>query len=135
MVIILQLNVTTDYGIRTVLYLSIKGGVVSSKEMCEKMGIPHTYMHKITKALKDAKIISEKRGTTGGFILEKDPETLSILNIITAFEKTMYINRCLEEDKYCSRNAAAFCKIREFYTKLQEEMNNKLDIKISTFLK
>jgi Rrf2 family nitric oxide-sensitive transcriptional repressor len=131
----MQLNVTTDYGIRAVLYLAQKKGVANSNEISTKMGIPPTYMHKITKPLKTAGILREIRGSTGGFILQKDPTNLSILNIISAFEKTTNINRCLEKDKYCSRNATTYCAVRDIYTEAQTELHNKLDIKISTILK
>jgi Rrf2 family nitric oxide-sensitive transcriptional repressor len=131
----MQLNVTTDYGIRTVLYLAQKKDIANSNEISTKMGIPPTYMHKITRALKNAGILREIRGSTGGFILQKDPTTLSILNIVNAFEKTMNINRCLEEDKFCSRDATSFCAVRDIYTQAQTELHDRLNIKISTFLK
>jgi Rrf2 family nitric oxide-sensitive transcriptional repressor len=131
----MQLNVTTDYGIRVVLYLAQKNEVASSNEICIKMGIPCTYMHKITRTLKNAGILREIRGSTGGFVLQKDPDNLSILNIVSVFEKTMNINRCLETDKFCSRDAVAFCAVRDIYVEAQTELHNRLNVKISTFLK
>jgi Rrf2 family nitric oxide-sensitive transcriptional repressor len=132
---VMQLNVTTDYGIRVVVYLAQKNGMANSNEICMKMGIPYTYMHKITKALKKAGILREVRGSTGGFVLQKDPDILSILNVINAFEKTMNINRCLETDKFCSRDAVSFCAIRDIYAEAQTELHNKLNVKISTCVK
>ncbi|WP_343383096.1 Rrf2 family transcriptional regulator [Candidatus Bathycorpusculum sp.] len=131
----MQLNVTTDYGIRVVLYLANKNGVASSNEICMEMGIPCTYMHKIARTLKNAGIIREIRGSTGGFVLQKDPDNLSILHIVSAFEKTMNINRCMEEDKFCSRDAVPFCPVRDLYVEAQAEFHNKLNVKISHFLK
>ncbi|MCL2477483.1 Rrf2 family transcriptional regulator [Candidatus Bathycorpusculum sp.] len=113
----MQLNVTTDYDIRVVLYLAKKKGVANSNEICIEMGIPCTYMHKITRTLKNAGIRREIRGSTGGFVLQKDPESLSILNIAVAFEKTMNINRCLEADKFCNRDAVPFCAVRDISLK------------------
>jgi Rrf2 family nitric oxide-sensitive transcriptional repressor len=130
----MQLNVTTDYGIRVVLYLAQKNDVANSNEISMKMGIPPTYMHKITRALKNAGILREIRGSTGGFKLQKDPEKLSILNIVNAFEKTVNINRCLEPDKFCSRNATAVCAVRNIYAEAQTELHNRLNIKISSVL-
>jgi len=131
----MQLNITTDYGIRVVLYLVQKNGMANSTEICEKMGIPHTYMHKIARSLKNVGILREIRGSTGGFVLTKDPDSLSVLTIVNAFEKTMSINRCLEEDEFCSRDAAPYCEVRALYTEIQAELNKRMDVKISTFLK
>ncbi|MDR2202855.1 MAG: Rrf2 family transcriptional regulator [Nitrososphaerota archaeon] len=130
----MHLNVTTDYGIRVVLYLAKKRGVASSSEICANMGIPHTYMHKIVKPLKKAEILREVRGSNGGFVLIKSPNDFSILTIVNAFEKTMNLNKCLEEDKFCSRNASSCCKIRELYVNAQAEFHQNLDVKVSTFL-
>jgi Rrf2 family nitric oxide-sensitive transcriptional repressor len=128
-----QLNVTTDYGIRVVLYLAQKNDVVSSTEICENMGIPYSYMHKITRVLKNADIICEKRGAAGGFELKKSASEVSVLDIMHAFEKTMTINRCLEADEFCSRNATYYCVVRKFYADIQDRLTGMLDVKISTF--
>jgi Rrf2 family nitric oxide-sensitive transcriptional repressor len=91
-------------------------------------------MHKIARSLKSAGILSETRGTNGGFKLKKTPNDLSVLDIIDAFERTMKINRCLEQDKLCSRHATDDCPVRAFYIVLQDRLNKSLDIKLSAFL-
>jgi len=130
----MQLNVTTDYGLRVVLYLAQKKAVTSSNEICEAMGISPSYMYKITKNLKKIGVLREIRGTAGGFELIKDPKCVSLLSVVKAFEKTMNVNRCLEEDKFCSRGAVSYCKVREFYDETQTELHKKLDVPLSTFL-
>ena len=130
----MQLNVTTDYGIRVILYLAQKNDIASSKEICEKTGIPPSYMHKIARTLKKAGMINEIRGSKGGFKLKKEPNKLTILAIISAFEKTININRCLEADQLCSRYATIDCKVRELYTEIQTELHNRLDVNVATFL-
>jgi Rrf2 family nitric oxide-sensitive transcriptional repressor len=131
----MQLNLTTDYGIRVVLYLAQKNSVVNSKEICKEMGIPHTYMHKIARGLKNVGIIKEVRGSVGGFELKENPDKVSILTIANAFEKTMNITTFLEKNEFCSRDTTPYRKVREFYTEIQNELNTKMDKKISSFLK
>ncbi|MDR1993312.1 MAG: Rrf2 family transcriptional regulator [Nitrososphaerota archaeon] len=130
----MQLNVTTDYGIRVILYLAQKNGVASSSEICEKMGIPPSYIHKIAKTLKKAGMIREIRGSKGGFELKKNPNSLSVLAIVNAFEKTINISKCLEKDKFCSKDIPLFLGVRELYAEIQAELHNRLDVKISNFL-
>ncbi|MDR0318470.1 MAG: Rrf2 family transcriptional regulator [Nitrososphaerota archaeon] len=143
---------TTDYAIRVVLYLAAaqrkaeqmaqeKGlcdehlsAVVSSTKICGEMGIPWGMMHRITRILKDTDIIREKRGVTGGFELIKSAEDITILDITRAFEKTMTINKCLEDDRFCSSTTAHQCLVREFYTKLQHTINEMMSKKVSDFL-
>ena len=130
----MQLNVTTDYAIRIVLYLAMKDRVVNSGEIAEAMGIPPTYIMKITRKLKHANILSEKRGVDGGFVLSSAPDQLTLLDIVGALEKTVNINRCLEEDEYCSRNAVSFCTVRKLLVRLQAELAEGLNVKISELI-
>ncbi|MFR0759863.1 MAG: hypothetical protein ACLSIA_10325 [[Clostridium] innocuum] len=46
--------------------------------------------------------------------------------MIRAMETTMQINRCLEKDRYCSRDAGSFCQVRHFYEKIQSYLDHML---------
>lgn len=124
----MQLNVTTDYAIRVILYLAMKGGIVSSKELSEKMGIPAKYILKITKKLSEAELTKTHIGKKGGFSVIKPAKEISLLDVIATMENTTKVNRCLEEDEFCSRFATDNCPVRGFYCALQEELENKLSL-------
>ena len=116
----MQLNITTDYAIRIILALANRDGeVVSSKDISMTMKIPQKYVLKITRSLVAAELIERRSGVYGGFLLAKKPEEISLLEIVKVMEPTMYVNRCLEEDNYCSRDAVDNCSIRKFYTNFQ----------------
>ena len=130
----MQLNVTTDYAVRIVLYLASKKDVANSGEIAREMGIPPNYILKLMKTLKEGGVLSEKRGVDGGFMLKAAPEELTLWTILNLFEKTMVINKCLEGDPYCSRNAVAYCKVRDLLGEVQNELYGKLNVKISELL-
>ena len=65
-------------------------------------------------------------GEDGGFELLKRPEHIMLFDVMEATETTMKINRCLEDDNHCNRQAAALCRIRCFYVDLQELIDTKL---------
>ena len=113
----MQLNVTTDYAIRIVLYLAIKKEITTSKEIGAAMGIPKNYVLKITHKLVEAGIIER---------LAQKIDDITLLDILNIMEPTMRVNRCLEEDKFCSRYATENCPVRGFYCKLQEELEKSL---------
>ena len=59
----------------------------------------------------------------------------SFLEIVKVMEPTMYVNRCLEEDNYCSRDAVDNCSIRKFYTNFQNIIEEKFsEITIKTLI-
>ncbi|MDR1774069.1 MAG: Rrf2 family transcriptional regulator [Clostridioides sp.] len=120
----MQLNITTDYAIRIILYLGMKKGVVSSKEISENMGITQNYVIKITSNLSNAGFVKKVRGMNGGFMLIKDD--LTLYDIVEKIEPTIRINRCIEEEQYCSRCATKNCAIRRKFVGLQGTIDGYL---------
>lgn len=53
----MQINITTDYAIRIVLYLAIRKELVSSVDIAYAMGIQPGYVLKITRKLVNAGIL------------------------------------------------------------------------------
>jgi transcriptional regulator, Rrf2 family len=121
----MQLNITTDYAIRIVSYLAIRGELVNSETIASVMGIPRGYVLKITKKLVRAGIAARVIGAQSGFLLDKGPEKISLYEIINIMEPTTRLNRCLEEDKYCSRFTTENCPVRFFYSGLQKLLETK----------
>lgn len=106
----------------------MRGGVIASKELSEKMTIPEKYILKITKRLSEAEITKTHIGKNGGFSVVKQADEISLFDIINTMESTTKLNRCLEADKFCSRFAIANCPVRSFYCVLQEELESKLSL-------
>lgn len=67
----MQLNVTTDYAIRTVLYLAVKDELATANEIATAMGIPPSYVLKITRKLVAAGIIKRIVGQRAAFCWPK----------------------------------------------------------------
>lgn len=122
----MQLKVSTDYAIRIVLYLAIVNRIVPSKELSDKLGIPQSFVFKITTKLQKENILKNIIGIKGGFALAYRADKITMYQIINLMECTTRMNRCLEEDEYCSRFATQSCPVRNFYTKLQKDIDNSL---------
>ena len=122
----MQLNVTTDYAIRIILYLALRKEITTSKEIAAAMSIPENYVLKITHKLVEAGLIKRLVGVQGGFSLDKTVDEITLLDIISIMEPTTRVNRCLEEDRFCSRYATENCPVRSFYCTLQNELEKNL---------
>ena len=132
----MQLKNSTDYAIRIVCYLAAQERMVSTSELSRKLNVSANYVPKIAKKLKDAKIVTACEGTNGGYMLAKQPENISLMDIISCVEETMAINRCLEEDRFCSRSLEDTCKIHKILLSLQNTYNNKLEsVKVSDVIR
>ena len=132
----MQLKNSTDYAIRIVCYLAAQERMVSTSELSRKLNVSANYVPKIAKKLKNAKIVTACEGINGGYMLAKQPENISLMDIISCVEETMAINRCLEEDRFCSRNLKDTCKIHKILLSLQNTYNNKLEsVKVSDVIR
>ena len=132
----MQLKNSTDYSIRIVCYLAAQERMVSTSELSRKLNVSANYVPKIAKKLKNAKIVTACEGINGGYMLAKQPENISLMEIISCVEETMAINRCLEEDRFCSRNLEDTCKIHKILLSLQNTYNNKLEsVKVSDVIR
>ncbi|WP_296897765.1 Rrf2 family transcriptional regulator, partial [uncultured Megamonas sp.] len=74
-------------------------------------------------------------GVYGGFLLAKKPEEISLLEIVKVMEPTMRVNRCLEKDNYCSREATENCPIRKFHINFQNILEDRFSaVTVKTLL-
>lgn len=125
----MQLKLSTDYVIRIVLYLSMKKQDVSSKELSEKLGVDEYYVLKFLKKLHDAGIVKKEDNVKDTFFLTKEPDQITMFDVINVMENTIKINLCLEDEEYCSRLATKTCPVRKFYCEVQKDIENSLKSK------
>ena len=121
----MQFNLTTDYAIRTVLYLAVTDEITSSAQISKAMCISQKYIVNTIHKLKKAEIIESYPGINGGYKLQRAAEDISMYDIVFAMEGTIKINRCLEEDEYCNRFATRSCPVRKFYVTIQEDVEQR----------
>lgn len=122
----MQLSITTDYALRVLLSLGKKHNRKTAYEITEDMVIPDRYILKVLNKLRKKGLIRSFSGNQGGYELEKELSEISLLDVMETMENTININRCLEEDKYCSRDAVSNCPVRKFYYGLQQELIEKI---------
>ncbi len=132
----MQLTSTTDYAIRIVCYLAAQRQMISTSELSQELSVPSSYIPKITKKLKQAGIIKACEGIKGGYQIAKQPENISLRDVISCTESTMAISRCLEKEGGCSKNYIACCKVHQILLDLQNIYNNRLEsVKISDIIR
>lgn len=120
----MQLSQTTDYAIRTALFLAKEQRIVSSQEISVAIDIPQAYLLKIAKILAEAGILQAYRGVHGGIRLKNRKTTM--MDIIRVMESRIKINRCLEADGHCSCMTGKTCPVCGIYTEVQRYIEEKL---------
>ena len=123
----MQLNLETDYAIRCMLYLAATGKCANAQEIGDAAAISKNHAQKILRSLHLAGFVTVTHGSAGGFAIAKPACQVSLLDILCAMEKTTKINRCMEEDAFCSRNGTSpevNCPVHRFYEHAQKTIDD-----------
>ena len=76
----------------------------NAKIISEKLSIPYKYLTKIMSQLVDANIIKSIRGREGGYLMEKDPSQIKIVDILEAVKVCLHGTDCLLGIGACNDN-------------------------------
>ncbi len=93
-----MLSNTSKYAIRAVIYLAVNASEnkrIGIKKIAEGLGIPSPFLGKILQVLVRRRFISSTKGPHGGFGLGKDPNSISLYDIITEMDGDDLFNSCL----------------------------------------
>jgi len=112
----------TEYAVRTVIFLAQqpKNDIVLKKDICRTQEVTPAFLTKILQPLIKAGIVNSQRGVGGGFLLAKDPNEITMLDILQAEEGQLKLNHCLVDADFCHRDA--YCSAHEVWHDAQHEM-------------
>lgn len=77
-----------DYGLRALFDLAQRygEGPIQSDAIATRQGIPVNYLNQLLITMRRAGLIESLRGPQGGHMLARRPETISLLDLLTALE-------------------------------------------------
>lgn len=75
------------------------------RAIAARQRIPVDYMDHILARLREAGLIRSIRGRSGGFVMGRAPETISVWDIVSAVEEDLRPVRCLGEAQACQLTA------------------------------
>ena len=116
----------TEYAIRTIIFLAQqpKNDIVLKKDICRTQEVTPAFLTKILQPLIKAGIVSSQRGVGGGFLLAKDPNEITMFDILQAEEGQLKLNHCLVDADFCPRDG--YCSAHEVWHETQHEMSQVL---------
>ncbi|HEY9558435.1 MAG TPA: Rrf2 family transcriptional regulator [Acidimicrobiales bacterium] len=85
----MKVSTRGDYASRALLSLALHGaesGPTSVRDIAERTGLPQPYLEQILLALKGAGIVRSKRGVGGGYILAREPNLITLGEIVSAVD-------------------------------------------------
>ena len=85
----MRISAKADYAVRAALELAAAheaGEPVKGERLAEAQGIPLQFLEHILLELKHARLIQARRGARGGYWLARDPNEITIADVIRAVE-------------------------------------------------
>ena len=121
----MKLSPAAELGVRGVLVLGEKygNGPVTLDTICAHRDLPKQYLVKIFASLARAGLVTPVRGKGGGYMLARDPEKITLLEVIEAVEGPIRLNYCQHNPSQCDELS---CPIRPLWKELQETVRDKL---------
>jgi Rrf2 family protein len=101
----LRLSTKGQYGVRAMFEIA-KGfsrGPITIKEISERQDVSVAYLEQILNKLRKAGLITSVKGPGGGYVLSKDPDSISIGAILRELEGPVAITSCLDPKEGCMR--------------------------------
>jgi len=91
-----MLTQTSETAIKALIYLALYATEepIPPREIAEKIDASPTYMAKITRMLVKANILRSQRGSLGGVKFSRDPDSVTLLNVVEACQGLMIGNYC-----------------------------------------
>lgn len=95
----MRLTAKSEYGVLAAIDLACNHGTgpVSAREMAERRTIPPRFLEQLLVSLRRAGLVSAVRGAKGGFTLTRDPDQITVLEIVEALEGPLKSSVCDSE--------------------------------------
>lgn len=123
----MEITRQADYAVRIVLDLAERnhGGVERSDDVARRQVVPRAYFTKVVQALVRAGYVRTLRGARGGIQLSRDPDAITLRQVIEAVEGPIYLNRCLSHPGECSLERT--CAAHPVWERIQDVLTRELD--------
>lgn len=94
-----RLGKLTDYGLVLMTCIARSEGYAlrTARNLAEESRLPLSTVSKLLKLLMQGGLLISHRGMKGGYVLERDPQEISVVDIIAAIEGPMALTECSTE--------------------------------------
>ncbi len=103
----MQISRRVDYALRAAIYLANQapGVAVSVTEISDKADIPRKFLEKIIQDMIHAGLVISRRGSHGGYLLNRSPREISFQDVMESVEGPISLNICVPHSNLCGVSA------------------------------
>lgn len=119
----MKISSEADYAIRIVMHLYKNGKKQLKRDIVKECDVPRDWGFSIITKLTNGDILLSNKGRNGGVVFNREKEEVTILDIITIFDRLSY-DKCLSTLKNCKKDLTE-CKLCKELIRIN---NNILDM-------
>ena len=101
-----------------------KSSPVSLRDISLRQGISLLYLEQIFSKLRKNEIVKSVRGSSGGYILTKNPEQIKLSNIFSAVQEEIKTLQCKKESKKGCNGKSTKCITHNLWDELELHIND-----------
>ena len=123
----MKLSTRSRYGTRILVDLARHNdqGPVQIGEISKRQEISVKYLEQLIRPLKQADLVTSVRGPKGGHLLAKEPEKITLGQIVRLFEGQSELVECISNPEKCSMSDD--CQVRLAWQDATRVLYEKLD--------
>jgi Rrf2 family protein len=112
-----------DYALRGMLYLAQQplDRLVMANQIATAEDMPEYFFSKILQQLAKAGLVNSFRGVSGGFVLARPPEEITVRDVIEAVEGPLAASRCAVNPESCQRSGT--CPFHQYWKEAQASLD------------
>lgn len=125
----MKLSTKGRYGVKAMFDLALHHGnlPISLKSVAERQGISEPYLEQLISSLRKANLVKSVRGAQGGYILNYEPQSIRIGDIIRVLEGPLAPTGCVLEDDPVECVKADGCVTKLVWAKIRDSINHVID--------
>lgn len=123
----MKMSTKGRYGLRVMIELALNlgQGPILTETIAKNQQISEKYIHLLVRQLKDSGLIKAARGRNGGYFIAREPDEITVLEVVNAMEGKITVVECTSNSAYCDRDDC--CIARDLWTTLSEVIEEALE--------
>jgi len=129
----MKISTKGRYGVTAMYDLALHygEGPQALKSVAERQGISESYLEQLVSILRKGGYVVSMRGSQGGYVLSRNPEKISVGDILRLLEGPIAPVDCLlsdaelQKNEYCTR--VGNCVTRGVWAKVRDSITDVVD--------
>jgi len=120
----MYISTKTGYALRAMIELALTEDEqpLSITELANRQQLPSKYLERLFALLRKSELVISRKGTKGGYLLARKPETITLQDVMHAVEESHYYTYCRHlkiDADYCQ---GVSCQLRSFWDRIGTDL-------------